>query len=108
MIVVAGVMKRGLSRAEWARRDLFERIALCDVYAREAAQLAQAASPEMRPKYEAIAAEWKKLAAEIAKAGREDPVEKSTGQTPPEVECSNCRNSGWVCGEHDRADDCKG
>jgi hypothetical protein len=59
------VMKRGLSWAEWARLNLLERIALCDVYAREAAQLAQAASPEMRPKYEAIAAEWKKLAAEI-------------------------------------------
>ena len=105
--MIVGVMRRGLSGAEWARLDLFERIALCDVYAREAAQLAQAASPEMRPKYEAIAAEWKKLAAEMEKAAREDAMGESTDNPPSQVECSNCRNSGWVCGEHDRADDCK-
>jgi hypothetical protein len=72
--LVADVMKAGFSGAEWARLDLSERIALCHIYAREAAQLADAATPEMRPKYKAVAAQWNTLAAEIEEAGHEEPL----------------------------------
>jgi hypothetical protein len=54
-----------------ARLTVAERIALCHEYAREAAQLADAATPEMRLNYKAIAAQWNTFAAEMEEAGRE-------------------------------------
>jgi len=68
---MADVTKPGIGGPEWGRLTAAERIALCHAYAREALQLAQAATPEMRPKYEAIAAQWTNLAAEIEKSGGE-------------------------------------
>ena len=74
--MVGDVTKPGLSGPEWSALNVSERVALCHEYAREAAQLAQAASPEMRPKYVAIAAEWYWLAAQIELAAAEARLAK--------------------------------
>ena len=59
------------SGPEWARLSVAERIAKCHAFAREAALLAQAASPETRERYRDLAAKWNTLAAEIEEAERD-------------------------------------
>jgi hypothetical protein len=55
----------------WASLTPAQRVALCHALAREAAQLAQAASPSMKQAYKEIAAKWNTLAAEIEAAQQE-------------------------------------
>ena len=49
-----------------------ERVALCHVFAREAAQLAQASAPERRKLYRDVAAKWNTLAAEMEQSALRD------------------------------------
>lgn len=83
---MADVAKPGIGGPEWGRLTVAERIQLCHEYAREALLLAHAATPEMRPKYKAIAAQWHTLAAEIEQAGGEalgGPLHKRSRPVTP-------------------------
>ena len=62
------------TREEWQGMTAAERVALCHVLAREAAQLAGAAAGERREGYRKIAAQWNTLAAEIEESARERPT----------------------------------
>ena len=62
------------TREEWQGMTAAERVALCHVLAREAAQLAGAAEGARRELYRKIAAQWNTLAAEIEDAARETPT----------------------------------
>jgi hypothetical protein len=73
-------MKRGV-RAKWLGSA---------TSMREARQLAQAVFPVVRPKYEAVAAQWKKLAAELKRMDAEEPLRgpspietPGVGRNPP-------------------------
>ena len=66
------VMRPDFGGLEWEGLTVAERVARCHDFAREAAMLAQAASPETREQYRDLAARWNTLAAEIEEAGRED------------------------------------
>jgi len=68
---VDDVTRPGFSGPEWTRLTVAERVAKCHGFAREAAVLAQAASPETRQQYRDLAAKWNTLAAEMEEAGRE-------------------------------------
>jgi hypothetical protein len=60
---------------DWAKLTTAERIAQCYAFAREAAQLAQAAHPDKKQHYRDLAAKWHTLAAEIEHAGRGRPIQ---------------------------------
>jgi hypothetical protein len=64
------VTKPDLTGAEWNGMTVAERIARCHAFAREAYVLTEAAHPDMKPKYRAIAAQWNMLAAEMETAQR--------------------------------------
>jgi hypothetical protein len=68
---MSDVLKPDLTGEAWKKLTAAERIAKCHAFAREAAQFAQAAHPEMRQKYRVIAAQWNTLAAEIEDSERE-------------------------------------
>ena len=62
------VTKPEITGPEWARITVAERITRCHAFAREAYVLAEAAHPDMKTKYRAIAAQWNMLAAEMENA----------------------------------------
>ena len=65
-----------LAKADWGTLTAAERVALCHVFAREAAQLAQASDPVRRKLYRDIAANWNTLAAEMEQAALRDAPTK--------------------------------
>jgi hypothetical protein len=69
-MVVQDVTQPGFSGQEWAGLTVAERVARCHIYAREAAQLAQAAHPDSKEHYRKIAAQWNTLAAEVEQAAQ--------------------------------------
>ena len=76
---MADATKPGIGGPEWSRLTLAQRIALCHEYAREASQRAHAATPEMRPKYKAVATQWSTLALELEQAARETLAPPNSG-----------------------------
>ena len=56
----------------WAKMNTAERVAVCHAFAREAAQLAQAAHPDKKHVYKELAAKWNTLAAEIENSAQQD------------------------------------
>jgi hypothetical protein len=59
------------SGADWTRLNIVERIARCHIYAWEAAQLAEAATPETRQQYRDLVAQWNTLAAVMEEKERD-------------------------------------
>jgi hypothetical protein len=68
---VDDVTRPVFSGPDWTRLTVAERIEKCHAFAREAALLAQAASPETREQYRDLAAKWNTLAAEMEEAARD-------------------------------------
>ena len=64
------VTRPGFNGPQWVGLTDAERVAKCHVYAREAAQLAQAAHAGSQERYRDLAAQWNTLAAEIEQAGQ--------------------------------------
>ena len=58
----------GFSAHEWEKATTTERIAHCQMAAREAESFAIMASTELQPVYKELAASWKVLAAEMQQA----------------------------------------
>ena len=58
----------GFSAHEWEKATTAQRIAHCQMAAREAESFAIMASTELQPVYKELAASWKILAAEIQQA----------------------------------------
>jgi hypothetical protein len=67
------------SASDWTRLTVAERVARCHIFAWEAAQLAEAATPETRPQYRDLVEKWNMLAAEIEEA------EQDARDSPPVV-----------------------
>lgn len=58
----------GFNAHEWEKATNAQRVAHCQMAAREAEAFADMASPELQPVYKELAASWKILAAEIQQA----------------------------------------
>jgi hypothetical protein len=60
----------GFTAEGWSKLTNAERIEHCQMAAREADTYAQSATPELRVKYEKLAAQWRDLAAEIERTSK--------------------------------------
>ena len=62
---MSDVTKPSITGGDWDMLTPAERITRCDVYAREAERRADAAQPGAQERFRKIAAEWRKLCAEL-------------------------------------------
>ena len=63
--------ERRFHTADWETLSVEQRVARCRMMAREAFQLADAATASLKETYLALAAEWEKLAQEIQQRSRD-------------------------------------